>query len=125
MKTKNRLRCAVLSLIGSLSLPVTSIANVVVVLDGYEYSNAANVVYRTDNQKVQNLDISGCNTNGNQAIPTPISATTLKTDDSVHIGLASVMYNLSQSRFYLTSELGDVICGGGIYKDTLFAGGFD
>jgi len=94
------------------------------VLDGHKYNSPTNIVYRTDNQKVKNPQVSNCTSNG---IPVPDIqvGTTLKTGDNIHIALSGVNYSLSQGRLYLTSVFGNVLCQDGVYEDGLFIGGFE
>ncbi|KAA3639154.1 MAG: hypothetical protein DWP95_11090 [Proteobacteria bacterium] len=99
-------------------------ANVVFVLDGHTYSSPADIIYRTNNQKVLNPNVINC-LSGGIPVPNLEVGTTFKTGDNIHIGLSAIHYNLNQSRFYLTSVLGNVICNGGVYDDGLFIGGFE
>jgi len=125
MKMKTPVRYAVFSLLGALNIPAVGAANIDIVLDGHEYPNSNDIIYHSDSQKVKYASITACTRENGQVIPASTSATQFRTGDGVHIGLSSVVYNLSQGRFYMSSEVGDLICGGGVYKDGLFDNGFD
>ncbi|SRR5690554_798829 len=123
MRMRNLIKPAVLVL-GACTMVSAQAANIAFVLDGHKYDSPANIVYRTDNQKVKNSTVKNCTTGG---IPVPDIqvGTTFKTGDNVHIALNAVNYSLAQGRFYLTSVFGNVICQGGVYEDGLFIGGFE
>lgn len=123
MRMRNVRKPAILALVAFGMTPV-AIADTAFVLDGHMYSSPINIIYRTDNQKVKNPDIVNCTTSG---IPVPDIqvGTTLQTGDNVHVALNAVNYSLSQSRLYLTSVFGNVVCQGGVYEDGLFIGGFE
>lgn len=125
MRMKTPIRYAVFSLLGAFILPVASADNIGVVLDGHDYDNSIDIVYLADSQRVKYANITGCSRPNGQIIPASTSVTQFKNGDGVYIGLSSVTYNLSQGRFYLSSEVGDLKCDGADYSDELFAGGFD
>lgn len=107
-----------------LAMATVANADTAFVLDGHKYSSSSDIVYRTDNQKVKNPEVSNCTTNG-LPVPDIQVGTTLKTGDDIHIALNAVHYSLSQGRLYLTSVFGNVICQDGLYEDGLFRGGFE
>ena len=123
MRMRNLPKPATLALVMCGMASMAS-ANVAFVLDGHSYSSPPNIVYRTDNQKVKNPNVTACTSNG-IAVPDVPGGTTFKTGDNIHIGLTAVHYNLHQSRLYLTSEFGNIICDSGVYDDDLFVGGFE
>jgi|GEM_PF-1780639 len=123
MRMRNVIKPAILALVAS-GMTSAAVADTAFVLDGYKYSSPINIVYRTDNQKVKNPDITNCTAAGIPVVDIQIG-TTLKTGDNIHIALNAVNYSLAQGRFYLTSVLGNVICQDGVYEDDLFVGGFE
>ena len=123
MRMRNLPKLATLALV-MCGMSSMASANVAFVLDGHTYSSPPNIVYRTDNQKVKNPNVTACTSNG-ITVPNMNFGTTFKTGDNVHIGLSTVQYNLSQGRLYLTSVFGNVICNSGVYVDNLFTGGFE